>query len=132
MKNYNYILYWAARLVAAGLMAQTLFYKFSGSAESIYIFETVGMEPWGRIGVGILELIASILLLLNRSAWLGAVIAAGLMVGALGMHVIFLGIEVMNDSGQLFIYALTVLLASIYIMVVDRQKLRLAVNRIIR
>jgi putative oxidoreductase len=114
MKNFQQVLYWGARIVAATLMLQTLYFKFSASEESVYIFTAIGMEPWGRIAVGIFELIASILLLVPSMVWLGSALAIGLMVGALGMHATVLGIEVMADGGQLFIYAVVVALCSAY------------------
>lgn len=115
------ILFWVTRLVAAFIMLQTLYFKFTGSAESVYIFSAVGMEPWGRWLVGVLELVASILLFIPATVWLGAALAISLMVGALVLHIIFLGIEVQGDGGQLFIYALTVFLCSCYIFWVSRK-----------
>ena len=91
---FSKIIYALARIVAAFIMIQSLFFKFSGAEESIYIFTTVHMEPWGRYGVAIAELIASILILLPRTAWAGGVMTAGLMAGAISMHFIFLGIAV--------------------------------------
>jgi len=107
-------LYWVARLVAAIIMLQTLYFKFTASAESVYIFTTVGMEPWGRIGVGLFELVAAILILIPALVWLGALLAFGLMAGAIMMHATILGIEVKGDGGQLFIYAVVVLLCAAY------------------
>ena len=101
------ITYIVARLAAAIIMGQTLYFKFTGSAESVYIFTTVGMEPWGRWLVGITELVAAILLIIPKTAWAGGILAVGLMVGAIGMHMTLLGIEVMEDKGQLFYYALS-------------------------
>lgn len=118
------LLYWIVRLVAALIMLQTLFFKFTASPESVFIFTAVGMEPWGRIGVGIFELIASVLLLINRTAWWGALIGLGLMAGALTMHFTILGIEVQGDGGQLFAYALLVLGASVFILVKERERIR--------
>jgi hypothetical protein len=115
------ILFWAARIVAALIMLQSLFFKFSASPESVYIFTTVGMEPWGRIGIGALELVATVLLFIPATIWLGAALAIGLMAGAIGMHVTLLGIEVQGDGGQLFIYALIVLLCSAYIFWTSRK-----------
>ena len=66
---------WICRIVAAAILLQTLFFKFTGAAESIYIFTKVGLEPWGRIGSGIVELIAAILILIPRTTWLGAGLA---------------------------------------------------------
>jgi uncharacterized membrane protein YphA (DoxX/SURF4 family) len=118
------ILYWIARIVAAVIMVQTLYFKFTGAPESVYIFTTIGMEPWGRIGVGVMELIASVLILLPATAWLGAGLALGLMVGALGMHLTLLGIEVEGDGGQLFIYALVVAVCSVYVLWYNTDKIK--------
>ena len=103
------ILDWVARILAAVIMLQTLFFKFSAAEESVYIFSTLGMEPWGRIGTGVLELIASLLILVPRTTAWGALLGAGLMAGAVFFHVTKLGIAVQGDGGQLFIYALLVL-----------------------
>lgn len=123
-------LLWGARIISAIILFQTLFFKFSGSAESVYIFTTVGMEPWGRIGVGIMELIASILLIVPIVSWLGALIAIGLMLGAIGMHLTLLGIEVQNDGGQLFIYAVLVLFCSLYVSWQDREQAIAFLNKL--
>ena len=114
MKNFQNLLYWGARILAAFILLQTLFFKFTASPESVYIFSKVGIEPWGRILVGILELIAGILLIIPLTAWLGAILAIGLMAGAVGMHLTLLGIEVMDDGGYLFFLALTVIFCSVY------------------
>src|SRR5690606_42025772 len=96
------ILYLGARLVAALILFQTLYFKFGAAPESVYIFTTVGMEPWGRIGVGVAELIAVILLLLNRNAWLGAGVAHCVTIGANGMHFTVHGIDAQGDGGYIF------------------------------
>ena len=92
--NWHTIGIWALRIVSAFILLQTLFYKFSGAEESIYIFSTLGMEPWGRIGSGVLELIASILILYPRTTFIGAALGAGLMSGAIFFHLTKLGIPV--------------------------------------
>ncbi len=120
MKN---VLYWGARIVAAIILLQTLYFKFTASAESVYIFTTVGMEPWGRIGTGVVELIAGIALL-TRWAWLGAGLGLGLMVGAIGMHFTLLGIEVQGDGGRLFIYAVLVALCSVLVLFKDWDRVK--------
>ena len=99
---------WILRLVAAGIMLQTLFFKFTSAPESIYIFETIGAEPFGRYASGIAELIASILLLVPRTTWLGALLGLGIMSGAILSHLTVLGIEVKGDGGLLFILAIAV------------------------
>lgn len=132
MEKGKNLLYWAARLIAAVIMVQTLYYKFTASEESVYIFTTVGMEPWGRIGVGVLELIASVLILLNATAWLGAALALGLMAGAIVMHTTLLGIEIKGDGGQLFIYAIIVALASVVILVFNKHNITELLKKILK
>ena len=123
MNNLTLFLYWAVRIIAAIIMAQTLYFKFTGSDESVYIFTTVGMEPWGRIGVGVMELIASLLLLITATAWLGGLLALGLMGGAIMLHLTKLGIAVRGDGGQLFLYAVIVSICSLYVVYVNREKI---------
>ena len=112
---------WVLRIIAALIMLQTLYFKFTGAEESVYIFSQLGMEPWGRIGTGILELIASILILYPKTTFLGSVLAIGLMLGAIGAHFVKLGVVVKNDGGQLFIYALIVLVSSIILAFIYRN-----------
>lgn len=113
---------WICRLIAALIMLQTLFYKFSGAEESIEIFSRLGVEPWGRYLAGIAELIASLLILVPRTSVYGALMAIGIMLGAIMSHIFVLGIEVSGDNGLLFIYACIVLLASSYIVITGRQQ----------
>jgi putative oxidoreductase len=101
------------KLAIAVILLQTLYFKFTASAESVYIFTTLGIEPFGRIGIGVLELIAAISLFPKRTSFYAALLAAGLMAGALFSHLTKLGIEVMNDGGELFILALVVLTLSL-------------------
>ena len=114
---------WALRLLAAVIMLQTLFFKFTAAPESVYIFSTLGLEPWGRIGIGTLELIASILILIPRTTAFGAVLALGVMGGAIFFHLTKLGIVVQGDGGQLFIYALLVFLSSAGLVIIFREQL---------
>jgi uncharacterized membrane protein YphA (DoxX/SURF4 family) len=115
------ILYWAARLIAAVIMLQTLYFKFTGAPESIEIFTRAGMEPWGRYATGVAELIASVLLLINPTAWIGAIVALGLMAGAIGMHLTRLGIEVQDDGGLLFFYAVLVAVCSVVVLTMNKK-----------
>ncbi len=110
------VLSWILRIIAALIMLQTLYYKFSATEESVYIFSKLGIEPWGRICTGIFELIASILLLLPTTITLGALLSILLMTGAIFAHFTKLGVVVENDNGLLFVYACAVLLCSILIM----------------
>ena len=117
------IMMWILRLIAAIIMLQTLYFKFSGSEESVYIFSKLGIEPWGRIGSGIVELIASILILIPRTTVFGAVLGLGVMSGALFSHLTKLGIVVKDDHGQLFIYALLVFASCLTLVYLNRQQL---------
>lgn len=120
-KPTTYLL-WAARAVAAIIMLQTLFFKFTGASESVYIFSTLGVEPWGRIGSGIIELIASALILIPRTSWMGATLALGVMSGAIVAHLTVLGIPVQGDGGYLFFLALAVAASSATILVLTRPQ----------
>ena len=123
MLNFSAIGIWILRLVAAVILLQTLYFKFSAAPESIYIFSKLGMEPWGRIGTGILELIAGTLLLIPATTVFGALLATGLMTGAIFFHLTKLGIIVQDDGGQLFIYALLVFVSSIALIIIYRNDL---------
>lgn len=124
------VVYWLARLVAAIIMLQTLYFKFTGAPESVKIFTTVGMEPWGRYTVGVFELMASVLLLINTTAWVGGGLALGLMAGAIGMHVTLLGIEVEDDGGLLFFYAVLVAVCAIVVLLVNKVTISAMVKRL--
>jgi hypothetical protein len=102
------VLSWVLRLAAAGVLLQTLFFKFTAAPESVYIFTKVELEPWGRIGSGVVELIAALLILSPRLTWLGSTIAIGVMAGAILSHLTLLGIEVQGDKGLLFALAVVV------------------------
>jgi len=123
---------WVLRLLAAVILLQTLFFKFSAAEESVYIFTQIGMEPWGRIGIGIMELIAAVLLLYPKTTPYGALLAVGLMAGAIFFHLTKLGIVVKNDGGQLFVYGLIVLLSSIILLVIFRQQLLATTKSILK
>ncbi len=116
MKKIFTILYISARVMAAVIMLQTLYFKFSGAAESIYIFSAVGIEPWGRFGLGMAEGLASVLLLIPRTAWIGGLLGLGLMTGAIFSHLFILGIEVQNDGGLLFAYACIVFVCCAWVL----------------
>ena len=123
------ILYVSARLIAAIILLQTLYFKFTASPESVYIFTVVGMEPWGRIAVGVLELVAGLLLVISATAWLGGLLSLGLMGGALMMHMTKLGISVQGDGGYLFFLALAVALCSLYVVIINKDQILTVVKR---
>lgn len=118
------------QLLAAGILLQTLFFKFTGAEESVYIFSTVGrflhiagVEPWGRIGSGVVELVASLLLLVPSTVSIGAIVAMGVMAGAIVSHLFILGIEVKGDGGLLFGLALMVFVGSAIVLILRRSQI---------
>lgn len=121
---------WILRIVAAVIFLQTLYFKFSAAPESVYIFSTIGMEPWGRIGSGVMELIAAILILYPRTTAIGSLLGLGLMSGAIFFHLTKLGIAVQGDGGQLFIYALLVFITCAILLLVFYKDLFFIVHKI--
>jgi hypothetical protein len=124
------IVSWVLQLLAAGILFQTLFFKFTGAPESVYIFSTLGLEPWGRIGSGVAELIACALLLIPRTVVYGALLAIVLMGGAIVGHLTRLGIAIQNDGGLLFALALAVLTASVAILAIRRRDVQRLIGRV--
>ena len=114
------ILSWVLQVIVAGILLQTLFFKFTGAEESVYIFSTLGVEPWGRIGSGVVELVAAVLLLVPATAPFGALLTMGVMAGAIGSHLTVLGIEVRGDGGLLFGLALTAFIGSAIVLLIRR------------
>jgi len=114
---------WVAQLLAAGILLQTLFFKFTAAPESVFIFSRLGVEPWGRIGTGILELLASLMLLVPRLAGLGGLFASGIMAGALLSHLTVLGISVEGDGGTLFGMAIVVCAAGAVVAYLRRRSI---------
>lgn len=110
------LLNWALKITASAILLQTLYFKFTGAPESIYIFSTLGIEPYGRIGSGIAELIVVVLLLIPKTTWLGALGGCGVMTGAVLSHLFVLGIEVQGDSGLLFSLAVITLLCCLILL----------------
>ena len=114
---------WMLRIATAAILFQTLFFKFLGAEESIYIFSTLGMEPWGRYMVGISELICVILLLIPRTVAFGSLLSIGVIAGAIIAHITKLGIEVQGDGGLLFGLAVAVFLCSAVLLWIHRTDL---------
>jgi hypothetical protein len=123
---------WALRIIVAVILLQTLFFKFTAAKESVYIFSTLGAEPWGRIGSGIFELIASVLLLIPRTVTLGALMALAATGSAILLHLTRLGIALtaVGDSGELFVLAVIVVVCSAAILLLHRQEVPLVGNRL--
>ena len=118
----------AIRLLIAAILIQTLRYKFTAHPDSVYIFSKVGLEPVGRIGIGVLELIAAVLILIPKTIWVGALLTLGIISGAVFMHLTILGIEINQDHGKLFYIALSVLLLSLIICWNQRKNIPLIKN----
>lgn len=119
---------WICRIVASVILLQTLFFKFSGAPESVYVFTKVGIEPWGRIGSGVFELIAAILLFWPGLTWLGAGLALGVIGGAIMSHLTVLGIEVQGDHGLLFGLAVMVAVCSAILLFLYRRTIPVVGN----
>ena len=118
------IFIWIIKVVTVAILVQTLYFKFTSAPESIYIFSTLGIEPYGRIGSGIVELIASILILIPRTVLLGAILGLGTMAGAIISHLTKLGIEVQNDGGALFILAIITFLCCAILTYCNKSKIQ--------
>jgi putative oxidoreductase len=118
-----------ARVVVAAILVQTLYFKFTGAPESIYIFTTVGQEPWGRYGSGVVEALASVLLFVPGTVAIGAALALGTMSGAIFFHLTRLGIEVQGDGGLLFSLAVVVWICSAALLWRHRRSLPVVGSR---
>lgn len=116
------IISWALRLIAAIILLQTLSFKFTAHPESVELFTKLGVEPWGRIGTGVIELITGVLLLIPATAFIGGFLSFGLMSGAILSHLTVIGIESKGDGGQLFMLAIIVLACSLVIMWLHKQQ----------
>lgn len=121
MKNPIFI--WIVKLIAVIILVQTLFFKFTGAEESVYIFQSLGIEPIGRFGSGVVELIASIFILIPRTTLLGALLALGTMAGAIFSHIFVLGIEVQHDGGTLFTLAIITSICCLILVYNQKSKI---------
>ncbi len=120
---------WLFQILAALILLQTLYFKFTGAPESVYIFESVGMEPWGRYGSGVFELISGVLLLIPGLSWMGALLGTVVISVALFFHITSLGIEVMGDGGALFYLAVTVFISCLAVLWIRRGEMVDKINK---
>ncbi|REE82169.1 DoxX-like protein [Lutibacter oceani] len=125
----NTKLFLIIRIIIALILIQTLFFKFTAHPDSVFIFSKVGLEPYGRILIGVLELIAAILILIPKSIWVGALLSLGVISGAVIMHLTKLGIDVNNDGGKLFYMAIVVLISSVLVLWNERKKIPVIGNK---
>jgi putative oxidoreductase len=123
LPRFQAVASWLLQLTVAGILLQTLFFKFTGAEESVYIFTAVHAEPWGRVGSGVVELLASILLFVPATVALGAILTLGTMTGAILTHLTVLGIVVKGDGGLLFGLALTAFTGSAIILFIRRAQI---------
>lgn len=124
------IVSWVLQIAVAVILFQTLFFKFTGAEESKYIFTRLGMEPWGRIGSGIVELIAVVLLLHPRTSTIGAVLTLGVIGGAIFSHLTKLGIVVKDDGGLLFALATVCFVCAASVLFIRREQIPLVGARL--
>lgn len=130
MQKTTRIIDWLFRIAIAVILLQTLYFKFTGHPESVALFSKLGVEPWGRIGTGVIELIAGLLILVPATALIGAGLSLGLMAGAIASHLFVIGIESDNDGGQLFMLAIIVLALSIVVLAIRRNEIPLWLGRL--
>lgn len=130
--NTKTIISWLLRITAAVILLQTLYFKFTAAPESVELFTKLGVEPWGRIGTGVIELITSILLLVPATAFIGAFLGVGLMAGAILSHLSVIGIESQGDGGQLFTLAIIVVVCCLDVMLLHKKEGLLYLNKILK
>jgi hypothetical protein len=123
LTRHQRIVSWICCFIAAGIMIETLFFKFTGAAESKYIFEKMGTEPWWRWGQGIWELFASICLLTPRLRWAGGILTSGAMLAAILSHMTWLGYSIQGDHGLLFCMALTSFASGFTVLILHRHEI---------
>ncbi len=118
----KFIFSWLLRIAAAVILLQTLYFKFTGQPESVDLFTKLGAEPWGRIGSGVVELIASVLLLIPSTVFTGAFMGVGIMSGAIAAHLTVIGVESKGDGGQLFILAILVMTCCLILIFLHKDQ----------
>ena len=120
---------WVLRLTVSAILLQTLYYKFTAHPDSVHIFSALGVEPWGRIGLGIVELITSVLILIPKTKMIGMVNSLGIILGAIFSHILVLGFNVSNDGGKLFTLAIIVFIASGSFLILHQNELKSLIHR---
>jgi hypothetical protein len=124
MKNSN-VLSWILRILVAVILVQTLYYKFTAHPDSVYIFSKLGAEPYGRIGLGIVELITSCLILIPRTKIIGIVLSFGIMCGAILAHLLVIGVQIKGDGGGLLTLAAIVFVSCAILLILHRKEIRI-------
>ena len=130
--NTKNIISWVLRLTVGVILLQTLYFKFTAHPDSVHIFSALGVEPWGRIGLGIIELITAILILIPKTKIIGMLNSLGIILGAVFSHILVLGINVSNDGGDLFTLAIVVLVASVIFLILHKNELISFIKKFIK
>lgn len=130
--NIKKSLLWILRFTVAFILLQTLYFKFTAHPDSVFIFSALGVEPWGRVGLGIIELIVAILILIPRTSRLGIFGSLGIIIGAIVSHLMVLGISISHDGGGLFTLAIIVLIASLSYLLIDETRISLSFKRSVK
>lgn len=120
------------RIAVAVIFIQTLYFKFTAHPDSVYIFSKLGVEPYGRIGLGIAELIAAVLILWPTTKIMGILLSLGIILGAIGSHFLVIGTEVKGDSGGLFTLAIIVFVACVILLIMHRTEIQLFIKKTLR
>lgn len=121
---------WVLRLAISAILLQTLYYKFTAHPDSVFIFESLGVEPFGRIGLGIIEFITAILILINSTRILGLLLSLLIILGAIFSHFIVLGLQIANDGGGLFSLAIIVFICSVISLIILKEEVLLELKKI--
>ncbi|TAH27290.1 MAG: DoxX family protein [Cytophagales bacterium] len=130
--NTKNIISWALRITVAIILIQTLYFKFTAHPDSVYIFSLLGLEPWGRIALGIIELITALLILRSNTKIIGMATGLGIIIGAVFSHILVLGINVSNDGGGLFTLAIIVFIASSIFLLMHKNELISLIQKFIK
>jgi uncharacterized membrane protein YphA (DoxX/SURF4 family) len=130
--NTKNIISWILRLTVAIILLQTLWYKFTAHPDSVHIFSSLGVEPWGRIGLGVIELLVSLLILIPKTKTIGMLSSLGIITGAIFSHLLVLGINVSNDNGGLFTLAIIVFIAAVIFLFMHKNELSNLVAKYIK
>lgn len=112
----TFLLSFVLRIAISLIYLQTLYFKFTGHPDSVYIFSKLGLEPYGRIGVGVIELIVSILLLINKTKLLSIIVSLSIITGAIASHLLVIGITIKEDDGGLFTLAIIIFTLNIVLI----------------
>ena len=110
------LLSFVIRIAISLIYLQTLYFKFTAHPDSVYIFSKLGLEPYGRIGIGMLELIVAILLVLNKTKLLSIIVSLGIITGAIASHLLVIGITIKEDHGGLFTLAIIIFTLNIVLI----------------